>query len=148
MTTTCPACGRESGTSWRCEYCGHDLVDEDDDDGSAAPPLLADGGQSDTMGRVTFRVPEQLLEQFEDAAEGEYYSRSEALREAMRAFVRDSGPDNPHSGSGERSFLRTDGGERGGPSDLSDDELLERLAGQDHALAPVAENALQEEEKS
>jgi hypothetical protein len=32
------------------------------------------------------------------------------------------------------------------PEDLSDDELLERLAGQDHALAPVAENALQEDD--
>lgn len=31
-------------------------------------------------------------------------------------------------------------------SDLSDRELLERLAAQDHALAPVAENALQEDD--
>ena len=120
MTTTCPACGRESGTSWRCEYCGHDLVDEDDDDGSAAPPLMADGGRErgrgDTMERVTFRVPENLLEQFEDSADSKYPTRSEALREAMRAFVNDSGPDTPHTGSDERSFLRTDGGERVDPS--------------------------------
>lgn len=122
--TYCPACDRESETSWRCEHCGHDLVDvDDDDDGSAAPPLVADGsgvsrerGRGDTMERVTFRVPEQLLSEFESAAESKYPTRSEALREAVRAFVDGRGPDNPHTGSERRSYLRTDGGERIDPS--------------------------------
>ena len=123
--TTCPACDRESETSWRCEHCGHGLVDvDDDDDGSAAPPLVADGSgvsrerdrDETTMERVTFRVPEQLLSEFEDSAESKYPTRSEALREAMRAFVDGRGPDNPYTGSEWRSYLRTDGGERTDPS--------------------------------
>lgn len=125
--TTCPACGHESETSWRCEYCGHDLVDvDDDDDGSAAPAVLPDGGpergRGDRMERVSFRVPEQLLSEFEDSAGSRYPTRSEALREAMRAFVAeddqkpDEGPDNPYTGSDKRSYLRTDGGERIDPS--------------------------------
>ncbi len=123
--TTCPACGHESAISWRCERCGRDLADvDDDDDGSAAPPLVADGSGGsrergrgeNTMERVSFRVPEQLLERFENAARRRHPTRSEALREAMRAFVDeradDSGPDNPYTGSDQRSFLRTDGGKR------------------------------------
>ncbi|MDS0241803.1 YgzB family protein [Haloferax sp. S2CR25-2] len=26
MTVECPACGHESKTLFRCDYCGHDLV--------------------------------------------------------------------------------------------------------------------------
>lgn len=40
--------------------------------------------------RVTFRLPRPLLEEFEAGVErGHYPNRSEAFRDALRAFVRE-----------------------------------------------------------
>ena len=47
--TTCPACGHDSETIYRCDECGKDLVETDDDDDSAgAAVLVPDGGQFDS----------------------------------------------------------------------------------------------------
>jgi len=67
------------------------------------------------MERVTLRMPKAQVDRVENLVDsGTYPNRSEAIRDAVRKLTReydeaDSGPDNPYTGSDERSYLRTDG---------------------------------------
>jgi Arc/MetJ-type ribon-helix-helix transcriptional regulator len=134
MTTTCPACERESDTSWRCEHCGHDLVGIDDDDDPDAAPLVADGG----MERVTFRASADQVEQLETLVErGEYPNRSEAMRTALRRLLAEDHTDYSdrlRDSDGNR-LPRTDGGQVSDEMDqLIQDYLDDRDELQDATL--------------
>lgn len=47
-----------------------------------------DGGDDDQMEKINVRVPRKLLDQIDDAyADRGYTSRSEAIRDALRAWI-------------------------------------------------------------
>jgi Arc/MetJ-type ribon-helix-helix transcriptional regulator len=104
VTTTCPACGHDSETDYRCDECGRDLVDVDD--GRRDGPLRTDGGEP--MQKLTVRVPTEQLSWIDSRVEeGGWPSRSAAIRQAIRELARNrrelGRPDHV-------SDVRTDGG--------------------------------------
>ena len=49
---------------------------------------------SEDMGKIIINVPKSLLREFDNIAAGNSYSRSEAVKEAMRQFLHDNTPDD------------------------------------------------------